>query len=42
MTKLKESKVEKERFLVENFKLMKSELRREGPVYSEIETFNLE
>ena len=41
LNKLKKVNVEKRRFNVDNFKLMKSTLTRQGPVYEVVEEFKL-
>lgn len=41
LEKLKEIKVSKIKFFVENFKLKNSVLKPEGPVYKDIEVYNL-
>jgi|SRR3989344_279736 len=42
LEKLKKIKIPKINFMVENFKLKSSMLKSEGPVYEDIETYNLE
>ncbi len=40
MGKLKQIKPKEKEFKIESFKLIKSELTRQGPVYTDVETFN--
>lgn len=42
LKELKKLEVKRERYLIECFKLIRSELMKEGPIYRDVETFDLD